>query len=116
MPNASLCSPRRELRAPVHLSFIVDPFQEQITTKLCLSYGIYFIIICSCPHIPIFLFVICHKILNRILVAPVHLGFILDPFREHINDQIMFLSWNLFHYHLFLSDIPIFLLSFVIEF
>ena len=27
------------------------------------------------------LLVICHKILNRILVVPVHLGFIVNPFR-----------------------------------
>ena len=34
--------------------------------------------------------VICHKILNRILVAPVHLGFIVDPFREHIITKLCF--------------------------
>ena len=34
--------------------------------------------------------VICHKILNRILVAPVHLGFIMDPFREHITTKLCF--------------------------
>ena len=33
--------------------------------------------------------VICHKILNRILVAAVHLGFILHPFLERYYNRIM---------------------------
>ena len=34
--------------------------------------------------------VICHKILNRILVAPVHIGFILHPFLERITTELWF--------------------------